>query len=605
MKNSLQKFLFSSLFILATNVSAEKYIISFPKSLAPTSSSTHIASAHVSRSDLISEASRQLGISSSHIQDVESFSSKKPFTFTVIDALPSELKEILKDLPEGSHVENDSVVTASFIPNDTYYGYQWAAPRMRAPEAWDITRGASSTVIAVVDTGVDRNHPDLSSNVWHNPKESFGNNQDLDGDGFNDDVVGWNFVNSTNDTTDDNHHGTHVAGIIAAMTDNGRGVAGIAHQAKILPIKVLGADGTGTMSTVASGILYALKQKQLGIDVAAINLSLGSPSDSQVMRQVIGLARDLGVTVVVAAGNEGHNLDQTPSYPANLANQFDNVISVGAIDSDGTPASFSNYGDSVTIAAPGVGILSTVPYNPTTQVAYAYLDGTSMATPYVAGVIGLMHAANPSLNARSLKKALIAGAASNSNLDGYVRNGIELDALGAVQAAQGSVNTYSLHGTVQSSNGGLSGALVSSPQLGTVYTNDLGYYSFDNVPEGTFITVSPSVAGYVFTPGTRQGTINSDSTADFSGNLALYTLNVKLILNKKSAIKNASISVASLATGKTMKGKTNAKGILSLKSVPAGDCLVTVTSKSPKINYKTRVTLQGNGTLSISFKSKK
>jgi subtilisin len=272
-------------------------------------------------------------------------------------------------------------------------GNNWGADMVKAPEAWANGYTGQGVVVAVVDTGVDYNHLDLKNNIWTNPKEIAGNGVDDDGNGYVDDVRGWNFVNNTSEVMDDNEHGSHVSGIIAGEK-NDFGVTGIAYDTKIMPIKVLDGSGSGSSASVANGIRYAAKN---GANV--INLSLGSNSPDREIESAIEYASSQGSIVVMAAGNDSGS---QPGYPARYASKHG--IAVGAVDKNEQMAYFSNRagGDQLTyVTAPGVDIYSTVPNN-----QYANLSGTSMAAPSVAGVIALMLSANPSLNENQVRQIL-------------------------------------------------------------------------------------------------------------------------------------------------------------------------------------------------------
>lgn len=267
------------------------------------------------------------------------------------------------------------------VPN--LQGDNWGLDRIKAPEVWAQGYTGQGVVVAVVDSGVDYTHPDLDSNIWTNSREVANDGLDNDGNGFIDDIRGWNFVSSSNDPIDDDSHGTHVAGTIAAE-NNGVGITGMAYNAKIMPVKVLGEDG-GTYEDVAAGIRYAANN---GAQV--INLSLGGSFSSNVVTEAVKYAIEKGAVVVMAAGNE--SLAQ-PGFPANLARTWG--IAVGAIDRSDRLANFSNRSGRNPldfVVAPGVGILSTTPNN-----TYSSFNGTSMATPHVAGVAALIESANPNL----------------------------------------------------------------------------------------------------------------------------------------------------------------------------------------------------------------
>jgi len=259
---------------------------------------------------------------------------------------------------EVNYVELDAVAQAVDNPNDPYFGNQWNMAKVHAPEAWDVTKGSSDVRIAILDTGIDLDHPDLASKI----------------------VSSINFTDSA--TTDDIYgHGTHVAGIAAAVSNNALGVAGLGRDCSIMNVKVLGNSGFGYFSWVAQGVTWAADN---GANV--INLSLGSSTPSSVLESAIDYAWSKGVVVVAAAGN---NSSSSPLYPAYYAN----CIAVASTNSDDTLSSFSNYGNWVDVAAPGASI-----YSCTFDGLYGYKSGTSMASPHVAGLSGLVFTVTTDLN---------------------------------------------------------------------------------------------------------------------------------------------------------------------------------------------------------------
>jgi subtilisin family serine protease len=265
-------------------------------------------------------------------------------------------------------------------------GNNWGADLVKAPEVWAKGYTGQGVVVAVLDTGVDYNHNDLKGNIWTNSNEIADNGKDDDGDGFIDDVYGWNFADNNNNTLDKYGHGTHVSGTIAGE-NNGFGVTGIAYDAKIMPVKVLDDEGRGNRSDIAEGIRYAVDH---GANV--INLSLGSrfADDDGTYQPALEYASSKGVVVVMAAGNDG---DFQPGYPAHYADKWG--IAVGAVDKNNSMADFSNRAGMnplTYVTAPGVGVYSTVSGN-----QYASYSGTSMAAPHVAGVVALMLSASPNL----------------------------------------------------------------------------------------------------------------------------------------------------------------------------------------------------------------
>lgn len=306
--------------------------------------------------------------------DVESsgFASGRLIEFSGSEAVVSEAAEQMRHDPSFSLVEPVMSVRASFVPSDPQYSAQWGLGIAGASAAWDVTRGRPDVVIGVIDTGVDLSHGDLVENV------------DTDND--------YDFVNEDSIAQDDEGHGTHVAGIAAAAA-NGKFGVGVAPSCRILPVKVLDHEGSGSSVDVARGIEWAVDH---GADV--INLSLGSSTPSEVIRAAIQYAQAKGVLVVAAAGNDGkYGVD----YPA----AFPGVLSVGASDAEDVLAAFSNYGPEVDIVAPGVGIVSTQLGGSTTM-----MSGTSMATPFIAGAAALLKAANPQMTADSIAGRLCTTA---------------------------------------------------------------------------------------------------------------------------------------------------------------------------------------------------
>jgi len=278
------------------------------------------------------------------------------------------------------YAEPDYIARLTYEPNDPYYndGHQWGPQKIFAPQAWDLCTGASNVVIAVLDWGVDLQHPDLATKMWTNPGEIAGNGIDDDGNGYVDDVYGWDFANDDHDPQDDYGHGTHVAGIAAAATDNGVGIAGVAFNSSIMAVKVGdGTTGKAAYSDIAYGLMYAADN-----GAKVINLSLGEHAFSSFLEGAVNYAWNAGCVVVGAVGN--HNRSD-PFYPA----AYDNVIGVSATDQSDVKASWSNYGPHVAVAAPGVSIYSTYWNSGST---YAHMGGTSMAAPHMAGIAALLFA---------------------------------------------------------------------------------------------------------------------------------------------------------------------------------------------------------------------
>jgi hypothetical protein len=289
-------------------------------------------------------------------------------------------------------------------PNDTFYSSnQWNLPLIKADKAWQMTTGDPGVVIAVVDTGVDLNHPDLKGKL----------------------VAGRNIIAGDDNPQDDNGHGTHCAGIIAARTNNLEGIAGVDWNSKIMPVKAMAADGTGSVADIADGVVWAADH---GANV--INLSLGDYSDSEYLHEAIKYAYDKGVVVTAAMGNDGSG---EASYPA----AYPEVIGVSANDENNETATFSNFGAHCSVSAPGVAIPSTYPNS-----RYVALSGTSMASPHVAGVAGLIKSINKGLKPDDIRKILekTADDLGPEGKDEYFGSG-EINVSKAVQEAKATLNT--------------------------------------------------------------------------------------------------------------------------------------------------------------------
>ncbi|MEX0326332.1 MAG: S8 family serine peptidase [Puniceicoccaceae bacterium] len=327
-----------------------------------------------------------------------------------------------------AYVEPDwQVSVLQTLPTDTSFanGDLWglrntgqnggvAGRDVNAVGAWAITTGSPSVTVAVIDTGIRYTHQDLSGNMWTNPGEIAGNGIDDDGNGFTDDLYGINAITGTGDPMDDHNHGTHVAGTIAATSfDSGRHV-GVAYNVKVMALKFLDSTGNGTISGALSCIDYAITN---GADI--MNNSWGGSGFSQALEDAIESANAAGILFIAAAGNSGTDNDLSPIYPASY--DVENVIAVAAIDRTGTLAWFSNYGSTrVDLAAPGVAILSATAASDT---SYSYFDGTSMATPHVAGIAALVASQYPAAGIAEQRARLLQSATPLASLDGLMATG--------------------------------------------------------------------------------------------------------------------------------------------------------------------------------------
>jgi len=303
-----------------------------------------------------------------------------------------DIQEVIKSLssdPDVLYAEPNYIYKSLVEPNDPYYGNQWALPKINAPSAWDKTTGSSSVVIAVIDTGIDYTHSDLSDNIWTDSQYQ----------------PGYNAIKNSGDPMDGDGHGTHCAGIIGARGNNGIGVCGVNWNVKIMALKFLDDSGNGTLSDAIKCIDYVIARKNEGENIVATSNSWGGYTYSTSLYDAILKLSEKGILFVAAAGNSGTDNDTYPMYPASY--NLPNIISVASSDSSDSRSFFSNYGRTkVHIAAPGSSIYSTLPVS---KGEYGYKSGTSMATPFVAGVAGLISSLTEETDALKLKKWILQG----------------------------------------------------------------------------------------------------------------------------------------------------------------------------------------------------
>lgn len=415
-------------------------------------------------------------------------------------------------------------------PNDTSFSSLWGLNNtgqtvngtvgtndadIDAIEAWDTQQGSASIIVAVIDTGIDWDHPDLSANIWSNADE-LDNGSDNDGNGYSGDIRGWDFVNSDNNPIDDHTHGTHVAGIIGATGNNSAGVCGVCWTIKIMPLKAFNAAGVATSSNLVSAINYAVNNSAKIIVASYSGASLDTAEQS-----AIESANSLGVLVVAAAGNGGDdsigdNNDTTPQYPA--CYDIANIIAVTATDQNDALASFSDYGaQSVDVAAPGVNIYSTI-FNDT----YGFKNGTSMAVPYVSGIAALLLSQYSSYTPAQLKSWIISRVDAVSALSGKVASGGRVNANNCFQITPPT----SFAATAGTSSAALSWTNSLCPRYASImirYRTDGAYPS--SVSDGTLLleaSGTPGAAGSYSHTGLSAGTsyyysaFSKDSTSTYS-----------------------------------------------------------------------------------------
>lgn len=359
-------------------------------------------------------------------------------------AEPNFIYKAIGSAPTLAGILSDTVSEnfSSMAPRDPLYGKLWglkntgsnepdksgnysgnpgiAGADVSAEKAWNITRGSRKVVVAVIDTGIDYNHVDLRNNIWTNEKEIPGNGVDDDRNGYIDDIHGWNAEKDHGDPMDGNAHGTHCAGTIGAEHDNGVGVAGVMGEVSLMAVKFLSDSGSGSLADAVEAIDYATK---MNVDI--MSNSWGGGGFSKALEDAISAAKNKGILFVAAAGNNGTNNDSRPTYPSNY--EVDNVISVASHTAQDTLSSFSCFGRrTVHVAAPGSNVYSSTPND-----QYKVFSGTSMATPHVSGVLGLLLSETGRLPVLEVRNRLMA---TTTPVASYRKSTV----------AQGRVNAYNL-----------------------------------------------------------------------------------------------------------------------------------------------------------------
>ena len=359
-------------------------------------------------------------------------------------ANPLAISALYRRHPEVVYAEPNWIVTSLDTPNDPSLDSLWGLHNtgqaggvpdadIDAPEAWTITHGEGTGVVAIIDTGVDYAHPDLAQNMFHNPGDCTKDGIDDDLNGYVDDCHGISVLNDDGNPMDDYGHGTHVAGTIGAAGNNSRGVVGVNWSTQIMACKFLDSNGSGTIAGAIECMNYVSMMKDRGANIIATNNSWGGGDYSQALYDAIESHRQRGILFVAAAGNSALDTDVTPMYPA--AYYLPNIISVAATDRFDGLAYFSNFGRHTThLGAPGQDILSTTPND-----TYDTFSGTSMAAPHVTGVAALLSAQDPSRSAAAIKNLILAGADPNTNTAGTTISGNRLNAYGALTCANSVV----------------------------------------------------------------------------------------------------------------------------------------------------------------------
>jgi thermitase len=413
------------------------------------------------------------------------------------------------------YIEPNAMVKGLAVPNDPLYAEEpnWGFERIAADDAWDTSTGDASTVVAVLDTGIDYTHEDLVDNLWTAPDGSFG----------------FNAITGSNDPRDDHGHGTFVSGIIGAVGDNGVGIAGVNWTTQIMSVKVLGANNVGSTASIISGINYVIDQQVAGQSVSVVNMSFGGFGFDQATSDALQSLAATGVVIVCAAGNDGFNNDFIPTFPANY--QIPTLISVAASTEADELAAFSNFGSqTVHLAAPGDGVLSTrannsvafAPYG--AELNYSVSSGTSFAAPFVAGAAALLKAVKPTATATQIRNAILDGVDEVPALDGLVATGGRLNLANAVD--------------IILSTDGLPAASFKTGQVTRVVEGDKGY-SFIDVTVELDRPPAPgktAVVAYETRPGGSafQGVdfVRQAGTVTFSGSQTERSFRLKIIADR-------------------------------------------------------------------------
>lgn len=411
-------------------------------------------------------------------------------------------------------------------PSDPLLPSLWGMSKINVTRVWPQFNSAGKIVIAVLDTGVDFNHLDLRNNIWRNPAEVQGNGIDDDNNGFVDDVNGWDFANNDADPSDPHGHGTHCAGTIAARGNNAIGVAGVNWSASIMPLRMIGDSGFATGYDVYRAAVYAVANGAM-----VLSNSYGGIAGSVLMAEAVKVAQDAGRLFVAAAGNDSATKAHYPGY---YTKTFTNVLSVAATTDNDVLSYFSNRADGVDVAAPGSNILSTMPGN-----RYASLNGTSMATPHVAGVAALLWNAYPERTVSQLRSAIISGSDP-------------LPAMAGLVAAGGRINVFNSLNAMKS--------VPLEPPAVKIYDNGLVWEYFEGawqaLPE--LSTLKPKTSGTAVTFKTSIADRKENFAINYEGYIRVpkpgrYRFFVKsdgesrLIINNKpvvSASKNKEKSAA-------------------------------------------------------------
>lgn len=514
-----------------------------------------------------------VGTITAHNPPINSFVVKVDPKLSMQDA-----GEFLRVLPGVRYVEPNYLAFAFATPNDPSFSQQYGLARIQANLAWDIWQPQRTVYIAIIDTGIDSNHPDLTNKMRRHANGA---------------VYGYNTLNNTTNALDDNGHGTHCAGIAAAEINNGIGIAGVAAWnpavansrafVQLMPVKVLSSSGSGSLDAVARGITWAADN---GAHV--LSLSLGAGTGAQQLQDAVNYAWTRGCLVVVAAGNGGSSSPQYPAY-------YTNSIAVAATDSNDQLASFSQYGSWVDIAAPGVNILATYPNN-----QYRSLSGTSMACPHVAGAAAVLWSHNPSLTNAQLRSALETNVDPYQPLSGrtIAPNAGRLNVYRALQAVGGGGPTQP---TLSSLSLNPSSVVGGNRVVGTVTLTapapEGGYLVQLNSNAPTLVTMPSSVTvpagqrSVNFEVATR--TVSATTTVTLTASAGGISRQATLTIQPAPSVVLQSLTISPT----NVWGGSSATGTVTLSApAPAGGVVVQVRSNSTRAQVPSTVTIPAGAT---------
>ena len=467
---------------------------------------------------------------------------------------PQAALKQLKNNPNIEYAEYNYKVYPNAIPSDTEYSNLWGMTKIGAEQAWDLTIGDPSVVVGIIDTGFDYNHPDLIANIWNNPGEIAGNGIDDDGNGYIDDIHGISAINNNGDPMDTGSHGTHVSGTIGATGNNAEGVVGVNWQTSMVGCSFLGAQGGNTADGIEC-INYMVGLRNAGINVRVLNNSWGGGGFSQALMDAIVAANNANILFVAAAGNNSSNNDMGAHYPSNY--DVANVMSIASTTSTDAMSSFSNFGSTtVDMGAPGSAILSTVPNN-----MYASFNGTSMATPHVAGAAALMLAANPALTTAELKSFLMESGDPITALNGNTVSGKRLNVNSAISISGGAGPNFYLGASPSSAtiNQGMSTSYV-------IDMNGVGGYTGSANMSATATPALNAVINFTPNPVAAGSSATMTVTTDMNTTPGTYTVTVTGVDGPLTKTTNLILKVWPHGTVSTTINKIDPKPIFDNES---------------------------------------